>query len=155
MLLKTCACLAALIASSAAIASDKPAGEINASINAQDLELIYRLAERPVGVVVADRCEIRGAVWAWGQGPYAGAKQSLVNVMTGETYRVTTNQMGVYSLSVPYPGTPIVFAERIDDEIYVLKEFEDTAKVLNGGVVCDHRLKTQVAQNHSANKETK
>lgn len=134
-----------------AIAKDKaPQPE---QLDKETLSLIYKLAERPVGVVVGDRCEVRGAIWA--NGPYPNAKQSLINVQTGETFRATTNAMGVYSMSIPYPGTPVVLAERIDAEVFVRKEFAETAKVLNGGVVCDHRLKTEVAHNPKLNKETK
>lgn len=120
--------------------------------NDQDLELIYRLAERPIGIVKGDRCEIRGAVW--GNGPRPGVKQSLVNVITGETFRTSTGNSGVYSLSIPYSGYPIVLREQIDEEIFVAKQFSSTAKVINGGVVCDHRLTTAAlpTPNH---KETK
>lgn len=119
----------------------------------ETLELIYRLAERPVGVVVGDRCEIRGAIWA--NGPYPNARQSLVNVMTGETFHATTNAAGVYSLSIPYPGTPVVLAEQLVDQVYVLRQYADTAKVLNGGVVCDHRLRNQATSTPPQKKEKK
>lgn len=121
-------------------------------IKANELELIYRLAERPVGIVLGDRCEIRGAVW--GHGPRPGVKQALVNVITGETFRTMTAANGTYSLSIPYKGQPLVLAERVDEEVYIKQELASTAKIINGGVVCDHRLKTEVA--HAPNhKETK
>ena len=144
MLIKTCACIAALLASMAAMASEKPASKVKASTDAQDLELIYRLAERPVAVVVGNICKVRGAVW--GNGPRPGVKQALVNVLTGETFRTKTGASGVYSLDIPYHGQPIVLQEQIDEPVHVIKEFSATAHVINGGVVCDHRLRTAVAQ---------
>ena len=117
-----------------------------------DLELIYQLAERPLAVVVGNTCKIRGAVW--GGGPRPGVKQSLVNVLTGETFRTKTGASGIYSLDIPYHGQPIVLQERIDEPVLVAKEFAATAHVINGGVVCDHRLRTAVAQAPNS-KETK
>lgn len=144
--------LLAMLSIASAAANEAPATASKANTSAQDLELIYQLAVRPVGIVQGDRCEIRGAVW--GYGPRPGVKQALVNVITGETFRTTTGASGVYSLSIPYAGRPIVLREQIDEEVFVAKQFATTAEVINGGVVCDHRLKTQVAQapNH---KETK
>lgn len=110
----------------------------------KDLELVYRLAVRPVGVVVGKTCKIRGAVW--GNGPRPGVKQALVNALTGETFRTKTGASGVYSLDIPYHGQPIVLQEQIDEPVHVIKEFAATAHVINGGVVCDHRLRTAVAQ---------
>lgn len=143
--------LAAMMLATAQAKEAQPSPD-KAKQSAQDLELIYQLAVRPVGIVQGDRCEIRGAVW--GNGPRPGVKQALVNVITGETFRTKTGASGTYSLSIPYKGHPIVLAERVEEEVYVKQEFATTAKITNGGVVCDHRLKTQVAQAHN-HKETK
>lgn len=145
-------CLLAMLSMASTAAKEAPATASKSSNSAQDLELIYQLAVRPVGIVQGDRCEIRGAVW--GYGPRPGVKQALVNVITGETFRTTTGASGTYSLSIPYHGQPLVLAERVEEDVYVKREFASTAEIINGGVVCDHRLKTQVAQapNH---KETK
>ncbi len=152
MLLKPIACITALLISTAAIASEKPASMSKAHTNAQDLELIYRLAERPVAVVVGNTCKVRGAVW--GNGPRPGVRQALVNVLTGETYRTKTGASGVYSLDIPYHGQPIVLQEQIDEPVHVIKEFAANAHVINGGAVCDHRLRTAIAQAPNS-KETK
>lgn len=122
------------------------------SSSSNDLQLIYQLAERPVAVVVGNICKVRGAVW--GNGPRPSVKQALVNVLTGETFRTKTGASGVYSIDIPYHGQPIVLQERIDEPVLVIKEFAATAHVINGGVVCDHRLRTAVAQAPNS-KETK
>ena len=120
--------------------------------NAQDLELIYRLAERPIGIVKGDRCEIRGAVW--GYGPRPGAKVAMVNVLTREKFTATTNAAGVFSISTPYPGVPVVYAEIMDEPVFVRNEMAKDFKVSEGGVVCDHRL-TTASSKPSTYKETK
>ena len=152
MLIKTCACIAALLSSTAALGSEKPASTTKAFSNAQDLELIYRLAERPVSVVKGDRCEIRGAVW--GYGPRPGVKVALVNVLTREKFTATTNAAGVFSFSTPYPGVPVVYAELLDEAVFVKKEMAKDFKVSEGGVVCDHRL-TTASSEPLTKKETK
>jgi len=108
--------------------------------------LVRSLAERPIGVVIGDKCEIRGAVWA--DGPRAGVKSALVNVQTGETFFVMTNAQGVYSASIPYAGKPMVFQERVvSDLIYPANT---SVHIKDGGAVCDHRL-----TNNQLNKEAK
>lgn len=109
-----------------------------------ELQLIYQLAAQPVGVVKGDRCEIRGAVW--GYGPRAGVHQALFDIQTQEVFRARTNSAGIYSLSIPYRGTPRILAEQIDEPVLVAPQFGASAKVINGGVVCDHLLKFEFSQ---------
>ena len=116
----------------------------NKGATADDENLVYSLAARPIGLVNGKTCEIRGAVW--GYGPRAGVKHSLVDVVSGEVFRATTNAAGIYSLSIPYVGVPRVLQERLDEPVYVAREFGDKAEVINGGVVCDHRLRTEISQ---------
>ena len=129
--------------------TQSPEATVGAS---KDLELVYQLAVRPVAVVQGDKCEIRGAVW--GYGPRAGVKVALFNVLTGEKFTVTTNAAGIYALSTPYPGVPVVYAEHMDDVVFVKKEMAENFKVAAGGVVCDHRLTTASTQ-PPTKKETK
>lgn len=97
--------------------------------------LIHSLAERPIGLVVDNRCEIRGAVWE--RGPVADVDVALINITTGDVVLAKTNARGVYATSVPYAGTPIVFQERIASDIVLRKG--QTISIKDGGVVCDHR----------------
>ena len=152
MLFKTCACIAALIVSSTALATEKPAVQAKAPTGARDLELIYQLAVRPVGIVQGDRCEIRGAVW--GYGPRPGVRVELVNVQTRERFIATTNAAGVFSLSTPYPGVPVVYAELLVEPVFVKNEMAKDLHVSEGGVVCDHRL-TTASTKPLTKKETK
>ncbi|MCC7545603.1 MAG: hypothetical protein IT506_08945 [Aquabacterium sp.] len=74
--------------------------------------------------------------------------------MTRETFTATTNAAGVFSISTPYPGVPVVYAELLDEAVFVKKEMAKDFKVFEGGVVCDHRL-TTASSKPSTNKETK
>ncbi len=98
-------------------------------------QVIYKLAQQPIGVVVGDQCEIRGAVWE--RGPLANVEMGLINISTGDIVLAKTNAKGVYSATVPYNGTPQVFQERIASDILVKNGQSLTIK--DGGVVCDHR----------------
>lgn len=144
--------LLAMLSFASAHASEAPDKQTKAKASAQDLELIYQLAQRPVSFVNGDRCEIRGAVW--GYGPRPGVKVALFNVLTGEKFVATTNNAGVFSFSTPYPGVPVVYAEALYEPVFVKKEMAKDFQVSQGGVVCDHRL-TTASSKPSTNKETK
>ena len=144
--------LLAMLSMASAVANEAPATATKASTSTQDLELIYQLAVRPVGIVQGDRCEIRGAVW--GYGPRPGVKVALFNVLTGEKFEATTNKAGVFSFSTPYPGVPVVYAEVLNEPLHVNKEMAKDFKVSQGGVVCDHRLSSALSD-PSTKKETK
>ena len=144
--------LLAMLSFASAHANEGPEKQTKAKASAQDLELIYQLAQRPVSFVKGDRCEIRGAVW--GYGPRPGVKVALVNVQTREKFTATTNAAGVFSISTPYPGVPVVYAELVDEPVFVKKEMAKDFKVSEGGVVCDHRL-TTASSRPLTNKETK
>lgn len=144
--------LLAMLSMASAVANEAPATATKTSTSAQDLELIYQLAVRPVGIVQGDRCEIRGAVW--GYGPRPDVKVALVNVQTGEKFEATTNKAGIFSLSTPYPGMPVIYAEHLGEQVFVKKEMAKNFKISQGGVVCDHRL-TTASSKPSTKKETK
>lgn len=99
--------------------------------------IIYSLAERPIGLVQNDVCHIRGAVWA--NGPRGGVPVALIDVVSGETHEAVTDAKGVYALSIPY-SKPAVLQERIAAPIGVPERFRADVQILEGGVVCDHRL---------------
>ena len=113
------------------------------------LAIVHSLAERPLGVVIGDKCEIRGAVWAYG--PRPGVRMALIDVQSMAVYGATTAASGVYSLSIPYHGKPVILQERIADQIYALQNISKDVQVLDGGVICDHRLQSQLTSN--SNKE--
>ena len=105
------------------------------AMSKEESQLVYSLAKQPIGIVVGNTCEIRGAVWE--RGPLAHVDMGLINITTGDIVLAKTNAKGVYSASVPYNGTPQVFQERIASDIVVNKGQSITIK--DGGVVCDHR----------------
>lgn len=140
------------ILSGASVQAKEPTPSITTKQSDQDLALIYQLAVRPVSLVQGDRCEIRGAVW--GYGPRPGVKVEIVNVLTRERFSAITNNAGVFSISTPYPGVPVVYAELLGEPVYVKKEMAKDFKVSEGGVVCDHRL-TTASSKPTTNKEKK
>lgn len=98
-------------------------------------DLVHSLATRPIGVVVNNTCEIRGAVWE--RGGVANVQVGLINIHTGQVFMAKTNEAGVYAVSVPYNGKPQIFQERIASQILVSKG--QSISILDAGVVCDHR----------------
>lgn len=126
----------ALLAAGSVQAAGAPAGL------SPEAELVRSLAARPIGVVVGDKCEVRGAVWE--RGPKAGMDMALINIKTGQTVFARTNEQGVYSASLPYNGVPQIYQERIASRLIVKKGVP--VRILDGGVVCDHRLQTRTAQ---------
>lgn len=138
--------LALLAAGSVQAASAPPA------LTPEQAQLVYSLAARPMGVVVGDKCEVRGAVWAYGARP--GVRQALIDIQTMAVYGATTNAQGIYSISVPYHGKPIVLQERTADPVYAAQEVAADTRVIDGAVVCDHRLQ-QARSNPTTRKEAK
>lgn len=130
----------ALLAAGSVQAADAPAGL------SPEAELVRSLAARPIGVVVGDTCEVRGAVWE--NGPKADVDMALINIRSGETAFTRTNAKGVYAISLPYNGVPQVYQERIASRLIVEKGVP--VRILDGGVVCDHRLQTRTAQHKEA-----
>lgn len=107
-----------------------------ASPRATDLELIERLAMQPFAEVIGDRCEVRGAVWM--NGPKADVNIELVN-SAGQRFQGKTGASGIYAISVPYEGTPLLFVERISDPIYVRNDAAKTAHIFQPTIACDHK----------------
>lgn len=104
---------------------------------APDDTVIRSLAERPVGIVHGDTCFIRGAVWA-GK-PRAGVDIILIDVVSAQGYTATTGANGAYALEIPY-SHPVVYQERLLDEVRAPAEVMAALTVREGGVVCDDRL---------------
>jgi len=97
--------------------------------------LIYALAQQPIGLVERHTCHIRGAVWAYG--PKAGVNVELIDE-AGKTYPTQTTASGAYALELPYTH-PTVYRERVVDPIRVPAQFREQVNVHASEVVCDHR----------------
>ena len=112
-----------------------------------DLELARQLASQPFALVKADRCEIRGAVWAGG--PRPGVNIELIDGT--RVYRARTNEKGTYALSIPFDGRDIALLERVADPIFAPEAVADRARISKPTVLCSTALTKQIL---SPNKRT-
>ena len=99
--------------------------------------LAESLANRPIGLVQDGVCHVRGAVWA--NGPRGNVPIALIDVVSGQAHEAVTDANGIYALSIPY-SEPTVLQERIVAPIAVRENHRADIQILEGGVVCDHRL---------------
>lgn len=102
----------------------------------EEAKVVHSLAVQPLGVVIDNTCQIRGAVWE--RGPLAKVDIGLIDIQTGQITMTKTNEKGVYAVSVPYEGKPRLFQERIASELIVSDGQKISIK--DAGVVCDHRI---------------
>jgi len=97
---------------------------------------VYQLASQPLALVKNDRCKVRGAVWANGPRPFINVE--LV-AKDGTTHLARTNAVGIYSISIPFAGTPTTFEERISDPIYLRPELADKARIYSPPIECSRQ----------------